>query len=151
MVSRVRGLLLLPILLALTSCSPAHEFYLRYGNQLTESDLARVLKENPLGPQENIKVTTLGQGSTASHHVVQIRDRELPHIHRNHDLTVVVLRGSGPIVIAQEQRLLAAGDVVFIPRDTVHYFINASRDPAVALVIFSPPFDGKDTVPVTAP
>ena len=151
MVSRVRGLLLLPILLALISCSPAHEFYLRYGNQLTESDLARVLKENPLRPEENIKVTTLGQGSTVSHHLVQIRDREVPHVHKNHDLTVVVMRGRGPIVIAQEQRFLGVGDVVFIPRDTVHYFINVSPDPAVALVVFSPPFDGKDTVPVNTP
>ena len=150
MVSKVRRLLF-PIFIALASCEPAHEFYLRYGNQLTESELARVLKENPLGPQDNIKITTLGQGSTVSHHVVQIRDREAPHVHKNHDLTVVVLRGKGPIVIDQEQRFLGVGDVVFIPRDTVHYFTNASPDPAVALVVFSPPFDGKDTVPVNTP
>jgi quercetin dioxygenase-like cupin family protein len=54
-------------------------------------------------------------------------------------------------VIDQEQRFLAAGDVVFIPRDTVHYFTNASPYPAIALVVFTPPFDGKDTVPVNTP
>jgi mannose-6-phosphate isomerase-like protein (cupin superfamily) len=150
MVSGVRRVLF-PILVALVSCGPPHGFYLRYGNQLTESDLAQVLKESPLGPKDNIKIVTLGQGGTVSHHIVQIRDREVPHVHKNHDLTVVVLRGKGPIVIDQEQRFLGAGDVVFIPRDTVHYFTNASRDPAVALVVFSPPFDGKDTVPVTTP
>jgi hypothetical protein len=33
----------------------------------------------------------------------------------------------------------------------VHYFVNTAAEPAVAFVIFSPPFDGKDTVPIDKP
>ncbi|MGH7773241.1 MAG: cupin domain-containing protein [Candidatus Binatia bacterium] len=133
------------------SCAPTPRFYLQYGTQLTQSDLERILAENPLSAGENIKVVTLGKGQSVSHHVVQIRDRELPHVHKTHDLTVVVVRGKGYLVLEQRRFDLAAGDVLFIPRDVVHYFVNAFSEPSVALAIFSPPFDGKDTIPVGKP
>jgi mannose-6-phosphate isomerase-like protein (cupin superfamily) len=35
-----------------------------------------------------------------------------------------------------------------VPRDTPHYFVNTDAEPAVAFVIFTPPYDGKGQVPV---
>ncbi len=115
-----------------------------------QTDLARTLAENPLAPGENIKISTLGQGREVSHHVVRVRDREAPHIHRDHDGTVVMLIGRGYLMLGENRVDLAVGDVLFIPRGVVHYFVNTDSDPSVALAIFSPPFDGKDTVPVSA-
>lgn len=83
-----------------------------------------------------------------SHHIVQIRDREIPHIHKFHDLTVIVLGGRGYIMWEQRRIDLKAGDVLFIPRGLAHYYVNGSEEPAVAFAIYSPPFDGKDTIPV---
>lgn len=145
---RVSLLFILPVVL---SCAPAPRFYLQYGTQFTESDLEKILAENPLHLTENIKVTTLGRGQTISHHVVQIRDREVPHIHKEHDLTVVVLRGGGYIMLGRRRIELAAGDLLFIPRGIIHYFVNTFTQPSVALAVFSPPFDGKDTIPVGRP
>jgi mannose-6-phosphate isomerase-like protein (cupin superfamily) len=67
------------------------------------------------------------------------------------DLTVVILRGAGHIVIDKERGNLTPGDLVFIPRGVTHYFVNTFSEPSSALALFSPPFDGKDTVQVENP
>jgi quercetin dioxygenase-like cupin family protein len=139
--------LLIVVLLGIVyACAPAPRFYLQYGASLTESDINKVLAQNPLPATANIKVVTLGQGRTISHHVVQVRDRELSHIHKDHDLTVTVMRGHGYLMLGTRRIDLTVGDVVFIPRSTVHYFVNTARQPSVALAMFSPPFDGRDNV-----
>jgi quercetin dioxygenase-like cupin family protein len=61
------------------------------------------------------------------------------------------LRGHGHLVLAESKIDLVSGDTAFIPRNTVHYFVNQSREVAVALAFFSPAFDGKDTIPVKVP
>lgn len=137
--------------LILLSCASIPRFYLQYGRQFTQSDLDRILAENPLAPTENIRVATLGQTKEVSHHVVQIRDREVPHIHRDHDLTVVMLRGQGYLMLEGKRIELNVGDVLFVPRSVVHHFVNTFDEPSVAFVVYSPPFDGKDTVPVEKP
>jgi len=130
----------------LSACTPVPHFFLQYGAAWTESNLNEVLAQNPIPTTANIKVTTLGQGHTVSHHVVQVRDREAPHMHKDHDLTVTVLRGKGYLMLGARRVDLTVGDVVFIPGGTVHYFVNTDRQPSVALAVFSPPFDGKDNI-----
>ena len=134
--------------LGLASCAPNSALYLRYDSQLKQAGLEKILAENPLGSQENIKFTTLGQGSTVSHHIVQIRDREIPHVHKDHDLTVVVMRGAGYLILEEKRIDLGEGDVVFIPRNAIHHYVNVSNRASVALVMFSPPYDGKDNIPI---
>ncbi len=110
-----------------------------------------MLAENPLGASENIKITTLGQGQGVSHHLVQVRDREKPHIHKIHDGTVVMVKGRGYLMLENRRIDLSAGDIVYIPRNAVHYFVNTASEPSVAFVVFYPPFDGKDTAPMEKP
>lgn len=133
------------------ACAPLPRFYLQYGSDFKQSDLETMLAENPLPPGENIKVITMGQGPAASHHVVQIRDRETPHLHKNHDATVMMLKGQGYLMLEQRRIDLTAGDVVYIPRGAVHYFINTAGEPTVAFAIYTPAFDGKDNVPAKFP
>ena len=146
--SRAWALLVLFFVLA---CSPAPRIFLQHGTELKQTDVEKVLAENPLGASENIKITTLGQGQGVSHHVVQVRDREKPHLHRLHDGTVVMVRGGGYLMMENRRVDLSVGDIVYIPRGAVHYFVNTASEPSVAFVVFSPPFDGKDTVPVAKP
>ena len=133
------------------ACAPAPRISLQYGTEIKQTEIDKVLAENPLGANENIKITTLGQGQSASHHVVQIRDREKPHVHKLHDGTVVVIKGRGYLMMDNRRIDLSAGDIAYIPRGAVHYFVNTAGEPAVAFVVFSPPFDGKDIVPVAKP
>ncbi len=86
---------LLIFFLSLTSCTLKNRITVQYGRQYTQTDIDKVIRENPLGPRENIKITPLGKTAEVSHHVVQIRDREVPHFHQFLDLTFVLLRVRG--------------------------------------------------------
>lgn len=130
------------------ACTPSAHLYMQDKGQLTHGHLEQLLSANPLSPGQNIRVTTLGKGKEVSHHLVQIRDREKPHVHRSHDLTVLMLKGKGYLMLEQKQIELRKGDVLFIPQGSVHYFVNTFSEPSVGLAVFSPVFDGKDAIPV---
>jgi mannose-6-phosphate isomerase-like protein (cupin superfamily) len=137
--------------LLLAACAPVPYLFLQYGPELKQIDPAKVAADNPLGANENIKMTTLGQGQGVSHHIVQIRDREAPHFHKTHDGTVVMIAGNGYLIMNDKRIGLSAGDIVYVPRGAVHYYVNTGFEPTIAFVVFSPPFDGKDVVPVKKP
>jgi quercetin dioxygenase-like cupin family protein len=145
------GFLLCLLLAAASACVSGPHFYLQYGNEYRELELEKILAENPLGPGDNIKVTNLGRSASASQHVVQIRDREFLHVHKLHDATVTMLRGQGYLVLDKKRIDLKAGDVIHIPRGVPHQYVNTGNQPTVALAVYAPAFDGKDTHPVTVP
>ncbi len=145
------GTMALLLSFGFSGCAPIPYLFLQYGNELKQIDPAKVAAENPLGPNENIKITTLGQGQSVSHHIVQIRDREAPHVHTAHDGTVMVISGRGHLMLSDKRIQLSAGDIVYIPRGAVHYYVNDGLEPTIAFVVFSPPFDGQDNVPVKKP
>jgi mannose-6-phosphate isomerase-like protein (cupin superfamily) len=102
-------------------------------------------------PEEDLAVYELGRDAGTSHHVVWIRDAEAPHRHDRHDLVVVILRGHGRMRLGDEERAVGEGSVLYVPRGTVHAFTNASEEPAAAYAVYTPPFDGRDRVPVAGP
>ncbi|MBI5892794.1 MAG: cupin domain-containing protein [Deltaproteobacteria bacterium] len=93
---------------------------------------------------ENIKVTPLFKNENSSHFIIQIRDREKPHIHETHDLTVIVKKGKGILHLGKDELPMRRGDIAFIPKGVLHYFVNTDSEPSVAYVIFTPFYDGKD-------
>ncbi len=107
-----------------------------------------IVRANPLGPGENIKGVPLLSQPAVSHLIVQIRDREQPHIHLEHDATVVMLRGRGRLVLRERIVSLRTGDTIFIPRGAPHYYVNDAPGPTVVLAIFTPSYDGTDAVVV---
>jgi mannose-6-phosphate isomerase-like protein (cupin superfamily) len=121
------------------------------GKSSRARDLAAELAAQPLGSAENVKPLLLHRGERTSHLLVQIRDREPVHYHADSDITVLMLRGSGTIHIGEQKLPARAGDVMFIPRRAVHYFINEAQEPAAALVIYSPPPGPNDRVLVPQP
>ncbi|HEY2919094.1 MAG TPA: cupin domain-containing protein [Candidatus Binatia bacterium] len=133
------------------ACVSGPNIYLQYGNEYQQLNLDKILADNPLSAGENIKVANLGRSQSASQHVVQISDREVPHIHKLHDATVTMLRGQGYLILGKNRINLKAGDIVHIPRGVPHYFVNTASEPTVALAVYSPAFDGKDTHPVNLP
>ncbi|OGH62862.1 MAG: hypothetical protein A3G34_16665 [Candidatus Lindowbacteria bacterium RIFCSPLOWO2_12_FULL_62_27] len=134
------------VLLVLAACATTTAaLNLHLGGQVI--DLGRFLKDHPLAPQQNIRVDLIGTGETSSVHVVQVRDSEAPHVHANHDLRVVVLRGRGTLVIGHRKIRAGVGSVFEIERGTRHYFVNAGPRPAAALATFTPPYDGSDMAP----
>ncbi len=112
------------------------------------SGLDPFLASHPMAPGQNIRADEVARTPGASYHVVQVRGAEAPHRHVAHDLTALVLRGGGAITIDGVRHTVSAGDVSVVPRGTVHWFVNAGRDPSVTFVTFTPPLDGPDSEPV---
>lgn len=142
----------LGLTIAATGCIHAHRgvprILLDYGRVPIRADLDALLAANPLPPGMNIRAVELGRTDTVSHHLVQVRGGEEPHVHQRHDLTVVMLRGAAVLTVDAEESAIVAGDAVFIPRGRAHFVRNTGREAAVAFVIFSPAFQGDDSVPV---
>ncbi len=101
-----------------------------------------------LGAGESQRVVEVGRDGASSHHVVAIRDREVPHRHDRHDLLVVMLEGHGAMRLGDEEKPVGQGSILWVPRGTVHAFRNTSGAPAVAYAVYLPPFDGTDRVTV---
>jgi mannose-6-phosphate isomerase-like protein (cupin superfamily) len=116
---------------------------------LSSTLIEDVLQSHPLEAAENIRVTELASATTLSHHIVQVRGAEKPYVHRAHDLTDFVHRGSGTMQVGDVEFDVKRGDIILVPREIPHAFSNRSRRPSVAIVVFTPAFDGKDTVPVS--
>lgn len=111
--------------------------------------IAQLPDRYPLPPGQEVAVTDLARTPTSSVHLVQIRHQEPLHTHQHHDLVAVLLRGRGTLRLGAKTLTMREGSVVVIPSRVPHAFVNASRRPAAALVVFSPPFDGTDTVPAS--
>ncbi len=111
-------------------------------------DLERLIAEHPLPPGEGFSARTLSEGAQTKHVVVQVRDRERVHYHADSDLTVVMLRGHGTLHLGDRELFARTGDVLHVPRGTVHWFENEDASPAAALVIYAPPPGPNDRVPV---
>ncbi len=114
-----------------------------------DDSLSTLLAAHPLPANQNISALLLGRTDALSYHLVQIRDREQPHVHATHDLVVTLLRGTGQLNVRGEVREMQQGDVAVVPHGTPHNFVNTDSAPAAALVTFAPPFDGTDQVPVS--
>lgn len=141
------GLALVISGVALGACGVASTLNLQDASRFRALKVEKILTENPLEDGENLKITTLGQSEGMSQHLVQIRNREMPHLHKNHDLAVFMLRTKGHLMLDGERIDLRSGDVLTIRRGSVHYFVNEDSRPAVIFAIYAPPFDGKDFIP----
>jgi mannose-6-phosphate isomerase-like protein (cupin superfamily) len=113
----------------------------------TES-LRSLAASQTLEPGEDFRIVEVGRDENSSHHLVWIRDREIPHRHESHDLLVVMLRGSGGMLLGTEERPVGAGSILWVPRGTAHAFRNGASESAVAYAVYTPAFDGADRVPV---
>lgn len=109
-----------------------------HGDTLAPRDLERLLAENPLGANDNIRALPLSRNDRSANLLVQIRDREPLHHHADSDITVFLLRGHGRIQLGERVHAVKAGDVMHIPRGAVHAYINEGAVPGVALVVYSP-------------
>jgi len=132
--------------------SPSKRIYTITDGDLYAKTWIDIVRENPISNDENIKTIPLFKDKNTSHHIVQINDREEPHIHANHDLTLIIKQGEGTLNLRDKALPMSAGDVAFISRGTVHWFVNSRKGcPTVAYVVFSPAFDGKDRRPFGLP
>ena len=91
-----------------------------------------------------VVIRNLRTSKEASFHLVLLKDAEKPHVHDGHDLIAVVLRGKVSMHFADGTVKVQKGDVVEIPRGTLHWAENRGKEASLAYAVFTPPFDGED-------
>ncbi len=138
------------VLLAVASAASAADWVGPAPTIPARQSLDALLRANPLGRDQNLRAIPVQRSAHTAQVLVQVRDREPVHYHADSDITVFMIRGHGVIHIADESFPVKEGDVMFIPRKVVHYFVNRSPVPAAALVIYSPPPGPKDRVLIDA-
>jgi len=142
MISRVASVLLLAMV---TACAPR---VIRVSTPQGVVDLDQFLAAHRLPDEGGIRADRIGRTEGASYHVVQVLGREQPHRHDTHDLTVFVLRGRGVLTRQTSKTPLAAGDAAVVHRGEPHWFASEGAFPAISLVVFTPPLDAPDAVPL---
>ena len=119
------------------------------GGQRVTVPFSELAARVPLAADESFKIAELGRDGSSSHHIVALRGREPIHRHDLHDLLVVTLEGHGSMLLGEEERAIGPRSIVYVPRGAVHAMRNLSPGVMYGYAVFTPPFDGKDRVPVT--
>jgi quercetin dioxygenase-like cupin family protein len=141
-------LTLLAACLASCAADPAHDVLRRETQVLEPAMLLRILRQAPVAADEDLRAEPLVESEEFSAYLLQFRTGEPRHIHCGHDQTFIVYRGQGEIYIDDQRRVCRPGDVFHIPRGTPHYCVNTASEPLVVVNLFTPPFDGKDRIPL---
>ncbi len=97
---------------------------------------------------ENIYTRTLNSDSLVSSFVIFVKKEVKAHKHVTHSEHVYVLEGEGEMMVGEKKRNIKKGDLIFIPKGTVHSLKVTSSSPVKVISIQAPVFDGKDRVMV---
>jgi quercetin dioxygenase-like cupin family protein len=99
-------------------------------------------------PVHSNQVKTLGNDSLSSGFFISIPDKVDSHYHKDHSEHVYIIDGNGIMNLGADTFSVAAGDYIFIPRNTIHGLRVKSLQPVKVLSIQSPFFDGRDRIPI---
>ncbi len=119
---------------------------MRFVSTEGERDLEKII-ETKAREVKGIEVVKLSDSPLMTQVLAFISTAEEPHYHAHHDLTFRVLKGCGELYLDGETYLLYEGDIAYIPKKKVHFYINRA-EVSVLLAVFSPSYDGKDSVKV---
>lgn len=145
----VRILSVWPVWAFACGCASRTDDPIALGSQCVDPvAIQRVLSNAPCPEDRDFHAENLLITPRFSMHLLQFRTAEPRHIHRKHDLTFVVVRGSGEVWVADRRFQASPGDVFHIPRGTPHYCVNTGEAPLAAVLTFTPPYDRRDSIPV---
>jgi quercetin dioxygenase-like cupin family protein len=97
---------------------------------------------DPATAKQPIKRMFVADGDFLSANVSILTDTENAlHTQPNHDEIVLVLEGEVEFRVGEEVRRVEPGDLIFIPRNTVHGPILGEEKHFSALSVFAPFFD----------
>lgn len=68
-------------------------------------------------------------------------DQAPPHVHHGSDEAFYVLDGQLEVLVGDERRILATGDLAFVPAGTIHTFANHGPGSTRVLAIMTPEID----------
>src|ERR1051325_2161061 len=98
------------------------------------------------GDYENIYLRKLNSDSLVSSFVIFVKKEVKAHKHVSHSEHVYILDGEGEMTVGDKKMTVKKGDMIFIPKGTVHSLKVTSAAPVKVLSVQAPMFDGKDRV-----
>lgn len=84
--------------------------------------------------------------SLSSSFCIIIKNEVKAHKHMKHSEHVIVQSGEAVMRLGEKEFTIKEGDVIFIPKGTVHAVIVKGKKPLKVLSIQAPYFDGNDRV-----
>ncbi len=109
-------------------------------------NVREAMQKNPLGAEEKTKLLPLFENADHTVNLIQTRGMVPAHHHVEHDEMVMVLEGKGTFTIEGQNREVAAGDILIIPRGAVHSYTHQGDGLTAVVSVFSPKFDPKDRI-----
>jgi len=105
----------------------------------------------PPAEYENIYFRSVYSDSLVSSFVIFVKKEVKAHKHVTHTEHVYILDGEGEMRIGENKIKVKKGDIIPIPKNTVHSLKVTSVSPVKVLSVQAPMFDGKDRVMVEDP
>ena len=95
------------------------------------TNVDEILKNNPLKAGEKFQLITVAQDDTITLSVLRLTEGAIvkPHLHKTHDETVYVVRGTGQMFIDGKWVDVKAGSLHFNPMGKVHATKNTGNEP----------------------
>jgi mannose-6-phosphate isomerase-like protein (cupin superfamily) len=99
-----------------------------------------ILQANPLKAGEKAQTITIAQDDTISLLVLRVTPGVWvkPHVHKTHDETVYVIKGTGQLLINDKWVDIKPGSLHFNPMGKVHSVKSTGNEPLVVISIFTP-------------
>jgi mannose-6-phosphate isomerase-like protein (cupin superfamily) len=94
----------------------------------------------------NIYNSPLFTDSLASSFCIVIKNEVKAHKHQYHSEHVIVNEGEGMMKVGNDTFPIKKGDVIFVPRNTIHSVKTTGKKPLKVISIQAPLFDGKDRI-----
>lgn len=86
--------------------------------------------------------------SLASSFYIVVRNEVKAHKHLYHSEHVLVINGKGQMSLGDKLIKIKKGDLIFIPKNTIHSVKTTSKQPLEVVSIQAPFFDGKDRISI---
>jgi mannose-6-phosphate isomerase-like protein (cupin superfamily) len=111
-------------------------------NFVNVRDILKSLKIDPSTAADPTRRMFIFDGAHLSANIATgVQAGSALHTQSAHDEIVVVLEGEAEFRVGDETRVVSAGDVVFIPQNTLHGRVRTISPTWAALSIYAPYFD----------
>lgn len=112
------------------------------GNFIKLSELLKSLEVDPSTANEPVKRMFLCDGAHLTANIsMGAEGGSALHTQPGHDEIIVVLEGEAEFQVGAESRRVVPGDMVFIPKNTLHGRVKTLSPKYAALSIYAPFFD----------
>jgi mannose-6-phosphate isomerase-like protein (cupin superfamily) len=104
------------------------------------SHIDEILKENPLPAGQKAQMIKIAEDNTITFFVLRATEgaEVKPHVHKTHDETVYVIKGTAQMFVNGKWVDLKPGSLHFNPMGKVHGIKHTGTEPLVAISIFTP-------------